>query len=357
MIDGSPRILIVRLSAIGDVVRVLPALHVLREAYPHAQIDWVVERKASAIIEDHPALDELLVFDRPAGFLKAARAFLALCRQVRRRKYDIAIDFHGILKSGVITGFSGAHERYGFARPRSREGSYLFTNHRVRLDRGPLNRIEENLCLCEKIAARRGWPNVTIYVPRDVQAHVDAFFDETFDGGKQVVAMHVPVDREEKSWPTDRFARVADMLLADGRFDVVLTYGPGQRDEARAVAQEARRNPVIAPEMPDLKHYAWLVHRAGLYFGCDTGPMHIASFMGTPVVAVFGGTNPAQHAPYRQPYEILYVEDAGDGSPRARLDAVTPEMAYDACVRLVSRVADEKRQGNAFPDEPPQGTP
>ena len=99
-----------------------------------------------------------------------------------------------------------------------------------------------------------------------------------------------------------------------------------------------RRNPIVAPETADLKHYAWLIHRADLYFGGDTGPMHVASAMGTPVVAVFGGTDPAKHHPLRKPSEVLYTPPDAEGGPcdaQERLEAITPEMAYDACVRVV----------------------
>lgn len=337
MVDGSPRILIVRLSAIGDVVRVLPALHILRQAHPAARIDWAVERKSAGILEGHPALDELLVYERPKGALRAAGDFVAFCNRIRGRHYDIVVDFHGIFKSGLISAASLARLRYGFSRPRSQELSWLFYNRRVRLASAQLNRSEENLALCDNVVARRKWPTVTIYVPLEVQEEVDAYF-ESFEGGKRVIAMHVPVDRPEKQWPARCFAELADMLLADGRFEVVLTYGPGQRRLLDEVLALSRRKAAIAPETPDLKHYAWFAHRADLYVGGDTGPMHIAAAMGTPVVAIFGGTDPRKHATYLAPHIALYHGESIPGqrlTARDRLEAITPEAVYDACVRMV----------------------
>jgi lipopolysaccharide heptosyltransferase I len=333
MLNGVPRILIVRLSAIGDVVRVLPALHSLRRRYPNAQIDWAVESKSVDIVEGHPSIDRVLVFERPAEFIPACRAFLRFCSQIRRNRYDIVMDFHGILKSGLITARSGAEQRYGFARPRAQEGSYLFTNKKVRLPSQDLNRVEENLLLSDLLSPRRGQLDVTISVPPEIQDEIDEYLEETFAGGKRLVAMHIAVAREEKQWPLEHFAALADMLLADGRFDVLLTWGPGQFNAAEEVLGLTRRHPVVAPEMPCLKHYAWLVHRSDLYLGGDTGPMHIAAAMGTPVVAIFGNTNPAKHAPYQRPCEVLYIADPGL-SAQERLRRITPEMAYDACVRL-----------------------
>jgi ADP-heptose:LPS heptosyltransferase len=167
----------------------------------------------------------------------------------------------------------------------------------------------------------------------DVQESVDGFFDTAFDGGKHVVAMHVPVDRAEKQWPFESFAALTDLLLADGRFEVMFTWGPGQLEVVHEVASRCRRAPIIAPETPDLKHFAWLVHRCALYFGGDTGPMHIAALMGTPVVAVFVGTDPAMHAPYQHPHRAL-VHSVGPKRPDTRI--VSPEIAYHACLELTS---------------------
>lgn len=335
MINGVPRILIVRFSAIGDVVRVLPALHNLRGAFPNAQIDWAVEPKSAGIVEGHPSLDRVLVFDRSVDSTGAVRKFWNLCMDVRRGHYDIVLDFHGIFKSGMVSALSGVRKRYAFSRPRGQELSWLFANHRVGLPSQNLNRVEENLLLCDAVCARAESIDSTIFVPTDVQDEVNEYFEETFDGGKRVVAMHVPVDREEKRWPTGHFAELADMLLADGRFEVLLTWAPGQFEVVDEVLHKSRRRPIIAPETADLKHYTWLVHRADLYFGGDTGPMHIAAAMGTPVVAVFGGTDPAKHAPYRKPCETLYIGDLAL-PPSERLRRITPEMAYEACVHMVA---------------------
>lgn len=340
MHDGTPRILIIRLSAIGDVVRALPILHLLRDAYPEARIDWAVEPKSADVLQGHPHLDELLLFDRAAES-KQTRAFMDFCRTVRANRYDIVVDAHGIAKSGLITAFSGARKRVGFARPRARELSWLATNRKVRLDSPRLNRVEENLALCHALVPKVAYPPVTIPVPEDARAEVEGWYDEQFDADKRVIAVHAPIEpgRPEKQWPLDHYARLCDHLLADGRFEVVLTWGPGQLEVAQSVAAKARRYPRVAPEMPTLRHYAWFVSLASLYVGGDTGPMHVAWVMGTPVVALFGGTDPAKHAPYRPPFETLYVDDPVPGNPRTaaeRLAAIEPEAAYDACVRVLS---------------------
>ncbi len=352
MLNGIPRILIVRFSAIGDVVRVLPALHGLRDAYPHAQIDWAVEPKSLDIISDHPALDQIHVFDRPEGFWRGARVFRDFCGHIRESKYDMILDFHGILKSGLVMRASRAKDRYAFAPPRAQEMSHRFANHCVVLPSTQLNRIEENLLLAKAAGAARENLDVLIAVSEDVQDTIEEYIHEDFHSGKIIVAMHAPVDRPEKQWPLNYYAALADLLLADGRFEVMLTWGPGQRPIAQQVHGMAKRNPHIAPETPDLKHFTWLVKQCDLFFGGDTGPMHIASAMDIPVVAVFGGTSPAKHHPYRLPSRVLYK---GPESPERNLpptegirylEEITPEMAYDACIEILKTSASTSDSQN-----------
>ena len=350
MINGVPRILILRLSAIGDVVRVLPALHAIRDLHPNAQIDWAVEPKSRDVVEGHPALDQVHVFERSADWLHSSREFIRFSRLLRQQRYDIVLDFHGIAKTGLLMRATRAKQRIAFAPPRSQEMSYLFATQKVSLVSARMNRVEENLELCKALGAKRHILDVTIDVPEDVEDTVHAYFIKTFHGAKRVVAMHIAVDRPEKQWPLQHFADLADMLLADGRFEVMLTWGPGQWEMAEEVRRLAHRNPVIAPELPDLKHYCALVQQADLYFGGDTGPMHLASAMDTPVVAVFGGTDPVRHGPMRQPNAILYrgLEPFPEGmslsDAQEALSRVHPEEAYRTCVELI------------FPRRVPRGT-
>ena len=253
----------------------------------------------------------------------------------------MVIDFHGILKSGLLMGFSGAKERYAFAPPRSQEGSWFFANKRLKLGAEVRNRMHENLALCEQF--NRGWKSldVTIDIPDDDADIVDAYIEEYFAGAKKVVGVHVPVDRPEKQWPLSHFAELADMLQADGRFDVILTWGPGQEDMVREVAAMSRRSPKIAPKMENLKQYMALIRECDLYFGGDTGPMHIASALDVPVVAVFGGTDPEQHSTLRQPFKALFPNSARGKSPKELLEhgpellaEIQPEEAFDACIAV-----------------------
>ncbi|MCK5861356.1 MAG: glycosyltransferase family 9 protein [Candidatus Hydrogenedentes bacterium] len=341
MLNGVPRILIIRFSAIGDVVRVLPALHALRNAYPHAQIDWAVEPKSLDIIADHPAIDQIHVFERPKGFWQSAQSFRKFCRKIRDSRYDMVLDFHGILKSGLVMRASRAKDRYAFAAPRAREMSHRFANHRVDLVSTQMNRIRENLELSKAAGAEGTNLDVLIVVSEEIEDTIAKYIHDEFQSGKLLAVVHAPVERQEKQWPLEYYAQLVDLLLADGRFEVILTWGPGQRDIAAAIQKIAKRNPHIAPETPDIKHYAGLVKQCDLFFGGDTGPMHIASAMDVPTVVVFGGTSPAKHHPVRLPSTALYTgpnplkKNMTPARALRYLEEITPDMAYDACIEIL----------------------
>lgn len=343
MLNGLPRILIIRFSAIGDVVRVLPALHALRDTYPHAQIDWAVEPKSFDVISEHPALDQIHVFERPDGLWQGAKVFREFCNKIRDGHYDMVLDFHGILKSGLLTRASKAKDRYAFAPPRAQEMSHRFANHRIELPSTQMNRIEENLAMSKVAGAQGNNLDVVITVSEETQDAIEEYIHSEFQSGKLIAAVHAPVDRPEKQWPLANYAALVDLLLADGRFEVLLTWGPGQREVAATIQQLSKRNPHIAPETPDLKHHAWLIKQCDLFFGGDTGPMHIASAMDVPVVAVFGGTSPAKHHPLRLPSTVLYAgpeileKNLTSAEAAPYLEKITPEMAYDACIEILKK--------------------
>ncbi len=345
MLNGYPRILIIRFSAVGDVVRTLPGLHTLRDTFPHAQIDWAIENKSQDIVSEHPALDRMLVFTRPEGFWAGVKAFIQFCRMLRASRYDVVLDFHGIFKSGVASRATGAPKRYGFSPPRGRELSYLFANRRVSLPSTNLNRVEENLRLCSGAGAESTSPEVVIAFPDEMEEAVVAYMQREFQSAKRIVAIHAPVERPEKQWPIACFAELVDLLLCDGRFEVLLTFGPGQRACVEEICARSHRNPHIAPETPGLKDYACLVQHCDLFIGGDTGPMHIASAMDVPVVAIFGGTAPEKHRPYQKPCRVLYAgppnlqHNLKAKEAAAYLEAITPEDVYDACISLLKQGA------------------
>ena len=157
MTPAPKRILIIRLSAIGDVLRVLPAFQVLKKHYPGSHIGWVVEDSAKDILQAHPGIDEVFVFPKKSiarklksisGIGAGLSEFFSFMKQIRHERFDMVIDFHGLFKSGIISLMSGAPERVGFEAGECREGNFLFNNRRFPIENKHVSRIERNLLCC-----------------------------------------------------------------------------------------------------------------------------------------------------------------------------------------------------------------
>ncbi len=348
------RLLIIRLSAIGDVVRTMPAVKGLRERYPDAYIAWLVEEKSSDILVDCPYLDRVILFPRTQLVGKIGsrtRSLKEFVRELRRERFDTVLDFHGIFKSGMLALLSGAKERIGFHRRYTKEFNFLFINRAVVPPGERINRFERNLSLVKSLDAAPSSLDVEIVVPDDVKRRVGEIL-EPFDRDKPLVAIHPTTSRPFKLWDSGNYAKVADKLMTDGVAQVLITCGPGERDAAEQVVARMQSPPPPLVETGSLREYAWLVKEAALYFGGDTGPMHIASAMGTPVVAMFGPTDPVVNAPYRQPYRVLYKNLPCSPCKERRcsrnlecMTGITPEEAYDAVLDMLKRVPSPAGEG------------
>lgn len=342
MIGGHPKILIIRLSAIGDVVRVLPAAAVIRHAYPSAQIDWVVESAAADILQETPLLDRVFVFDRGPHLLRSGVLFWRLRRRLREQNYDIAIDFHGILKSGLLLSSTRAPRRIAFAPDRAREGAHHFANELIVLSKPIMNRVEENLELCGNVVDGTTERLNTIVIDKHINTKAFELIAAARRDRPWLALIHAPVERAEKKWPNEHFAALVDMLLDDGRFDVVLSHGPGQRQMLVPILLKCRNEPIVPPPSESLREFAGLVSKVSLYIGVDTGPMHIAAAVGTPVVAIFGGTAPIMHTPVGAPCRVLggvsltrRTDSVSLDESKRVLEAVTPAEVFAASIELL----------------------
>lgn len=342
----------VRLSAIGDVVRTLPAVKGLRERFPDAYIAWLVEDKSSDILIGNPYLDKVIVFPRRdlVGGARSGRTrFLKkFVSDLRAERLDTVLDFHGAFKSGLFSFLSGAQERIGFQRHHTKEFNFLFINHTVVPPGKRINRIERNISLVAALGASLLNLDVTMPVPAETRMKVEKMLDP-FDKRRPLVAIHPTTSRLFKHWDAENYAKVADKLLSDGAAQVMITYGPGEEEAAQKVVGYMRSN--AAPLIPtrSLREYAWLVKQATVYFGSDTGPMHIASAMGTPVVALFGPTDPVVNGPYRQPHTILYKGLPCSPCKERRcsrnlecMTGITVEEAYAAVANMIHKISLRK---------------
>lgn len=289
------RILIVRLGAIGDVARVLPMLNGLRQRFPQAEIDWVVQAKAADLLIDHPQIARLWVVPFVRwGQILAPEAW-ALRRRMRERDYDLVLDFQGMLKGAIWALATGGRAvRVGWGPGYTRNLTWLWY-HGLRYPPGKsVNRHVRHRALVEWLNVQdlRAVPPAPERVDTTV---VDRFLDGLGAARPWILAYPGSSGKgSHKRWDPDRF-RTALAEIRDRTGGTVLVgWGPAEADEARELA-EALNAPTIPPT--SIRQLVHLLDRCDLFVGMDTGPMHLAGLVGTPVVAVFGRSDPRVHGP------------------------------------------------------------
>jgi heptosyltransferase-1 len=344
------RVLLVRLGAVGDVVRTLPAASALRGAYAGAHIAWLVEPASRSAVEGQPWVDEVLVFPRGeieaalkrGRLLAASRVLLRFLGALRRRRFDLVIDFHAILKTGLLALASGAPRRASYGPPFAREASWLFANARARIAPRKLSRFERNRGLVDFVASG-ATPSPQ---PFRVDAAARAQMAEALGSGAAPVAIHpgTSAGTPHKRWSAAGYAQVAQRLRdATGTVSVVL-FGPApsERELAESIVAQAGGAARLAPPTASLGDLAALLASCRLYVGGDTGPMHVASLVGTPVVQILGPTDPVENAPYagtpsRTVREPVACSPCRRGCATATcLRLVTPDAVFEAARELLA---------------------
>jgi heptosyltransferase I len=332
----SPRILIVRLSAIGDVIQTMPVACALRERFPEAFIAWAVQERAGTLLRGHEALDELVLL--PQGWLKSPRGVWQLRRRLRDLKFDTAIDVQGLTKSAVLAWLSGAERRIGFGNPGGRELSKWFNN--VRVDPKTTHVVDRYLELLGPLGIES--PAVRFQVPEhpeDRQAAAEIIRQMGLEG--RFAIANPGAGWPSKLWPADRYGAVAHYLGSTHGLPTLVVWA-GQAEQALA-EQIARAAPGMARVAPPttLAQLASLVRRARLFVGSDTGPLHLAAAVGTPCVGLYGPWPAARHGPYG-PQNIALQKMFFEGPTRARrtapaeyMESISVDMVCAACGRLV----------------------
>ena len=296
----------IRLGAVGDVVRTLPAVSALRVAKPRAQIEWLVEPPAASVLFGQPAIDAVCEFPRArlASHLRARR-YGRLAREVREfvaalraRRFDLVLDFHSILRSGVLSALTGAPLRVGFAPPFGREFSHYFANHLVRLPDRKISRFERNAALVRFLGV--SW--APLDRPLSLRPEAIARMANCLPRGAPPVAIHPGTSEStpHKRYTIEGYRDIAMRLAEEVGVPCVVTCGParGEAEFANAVVASAGGAARRAPATPTLGDLAALFAACRLVIGSDTGPLHVASLVGTPVVQLLGPTDPIENAPW-----------------------------------------------------------
>jgi heptosyltransferase-1 len=287
------RILFVKLGSIGDVIHTLPSLAAARAALPEASISWVVESRSAEILRENPLIDNLIEIDtRSLRGGKVDELLPEIHQQVggiRKIKFDVAIDFQGLLKSAVIAKLSGAKKRYGFSRKELREPvSRVLLTNTVKTDR-QIHVILKNLQLLSG-ALDIAVPSSHFEFPVQTTPQQMAEASEIIEGAGDDFAILNPAGGwVTKLWHAEKFGELADKIWEKYGMISVVATGPAEIDLARKVEAGSNSGKILLRQ-PTLKGFYELAKKARIYIGGDTGPTHLAIAAGAPVVGIFGPT-------------------------------------------------------------------
>ena len=286
------RILVVLLGAIGDVIRAMPLVVRVRRGFPTARITWAVEPAAAPLLEHHPAIDERLVFRRDLG----ARAFLRFLGEVRRRRFDLTLDLQRHLKSGVVSRWSGARRRIGFHRTNAKEGNWLFNSETIPPQRHWSSKLRQYLAFADHLGLAESPLDFGLASSREEDERVDALLAPVRG---PFAAAFVGSTWESRWWLAERTAAVLESLRARHGLAGVLLGAPGRETAfAREIELAASGRVTNLAGATSLRDLIGILRRARIAFGPDSGPMHLAAAVGTPVASLWGATSPARSAPY-----------------------------------------------------------
>lgn len=302
-----PRILIVRLSAIGDTIHTLPLAAALKKARPNCYLGWLVEKPSAALIEHHPLLDWTRVL--PKGWLKKPGEILRLRRDLQAQNFDLAFDVQGLSKSAVAALLSGAKTRLGFTRGEAREIAPLLDN--LLVPPQGVHAVDLTLSLLRGIGLEPPPPGGGEFVlpppnPADQIVLEPILAADKYPGG--FVLMGPWGSFPAKLWPLERFGELAVLIRQKtGLPSLILGHGDKERGAVRELAAKTPEALAVAPDV-SLVGVAELARKATCFVGCDSFPMHAAAAVGARTFGLFGVTDPKRLGPYGARGEAIFAQ-------------------------------------------------
>jgi heptosyltransferase I len=343
------RVGVVMVSTVGNAVHVLPVLASLKRHRPESRVTWILQRASAELVRGHPAVDEIVLFDRRRG----ARGLLELRRELAGRPFDVVLNLQAYLKAGLVAAATRAPVRLGYDRARARDLTWLFATHRIPpRPRGHVQ--DEYLEFVEALGVPvvREWGLGPTAEERARYAHLLPASE------RPTVAVVVGTSRPEKEWPAERYAALVDRVQGELGAHAVLVGGRSEREEAAAaeIRRLAARPPLDLREW-DLRRLVYLLDRADALVSPDTGPLHVGVALGTPTVSLMGYTNPRRYGPYRRFHDLL-VDAYGDpgeeytasaGNRPGRMERITADEVAEKTELALARYPRSSRSGQPGP--------
>lgn len=339
-LENVKSILCVRLGSLGDILFALHALRLLRVERPDVRVAWAVERRFAGILEGHPDLDAVIVIPRRDWTRRLIRPwtwpglYMAVRdagRSLRAEGCDVSIDFHGNLRSGVLTRLAAAPVRIGLDAASGKELNHVFQTVRVHAPPPPAHRITRDLSLLAPLGIAPRYERPLVAIRPSDRKGVAAALAPLHAPGRKLVLIHSGTSGRGalKRWDLGRFGRVAAELSTKDGCDVLFTWGPLERRQAETAASLSDGGGSPAPQTRSLLGLAALIEQADLVIACDTGPLHLAAVLGRPVVGLYGPKDPRRYGPIGTAGRI--VTGSADCAPCTRRSC-----ARLTCMRSIS---------------------
>jgi len=295
-------VLIIKLRYIGDVLLATPTVRAIKAARPDVRVTMMVNRGTEDVLSGNPDIDEILVLDK--GSLAAQSQLIA---GLRRRRFDTVIDLTDGDRSAFLSWISGAPVRIGFNDEQRWRGHYY--TQVVQSVSGVRHRIDRDLEALKPLGIQAGSKDPQLWLTPEEANSADQLLDQLGVQRSQSIVVLQPGARYWfKAWPPERFAELADRLISQYGCQVLIGGSDQDVDLAQQIRQMAKSSPINAAGRTTIKQFAAIAKRSALFVGSDSGAMHIASAVGTPVVALFGPSNPREWGPRGGPVEVLYKE-------------------------------------------------
>ncbi len=326
------RVCIVMMSAVGDAVHVMPVIHALRARHPGAHITWVLQPGPATLVRGHPLVDDIIVFDRSRG----RRAFLDVRRELASRRFDVVLALQVYFKAGIVTWFTKAPVKLGFDRTRARDANWLFTTHRIAPHAGQ-HVQDQYFEFLDALGVPHGEPAWGLGPWNDEERAWQQEFMAGFD--RPIVPLVVATSKPAKDWFADRWVAVCHALYHEHGLQPVIVGGRSPRELA-AEAEIVRGAPFVHSALGSgLRRLAAILDAAALAISPDTGPLHLAVALRTPVIGLMGYTNPKRVGPYDFSHDLL-VDAYGDPGEDYPVDMVYREgrMARITVEDVMARV-------------------
>ncbi|MFM8782089.1 MAG: glycosyltransferase family 9 protein [Gemmatimonadota bacterium] len=300
------RVCIVMMSAVGDVVHVLPLLTALKRANPAMHVTWVLQPGPAGLVRGHPLVDEILLFDRTKGL----GGFLEIRRALHTRRFDLVINLQVYFKAGIITGFTQAPVKLGFDRERARDANWLFTTHRI-----PPHAMQHVQDQYLEFAEWLGVDSQSVTWGLGPWSEAECAWQREFMArfDRPIAPIVVATSKPVKDWIPERWAEVCDALWSDFGLQPVLVGARSPREvhAERVILERARHTPVSALGQGGLRGLVGILDASALVLSPDTGPLHITVALDRPVVSLIAYSNPKRVGPYRR-FGDLMIDAYGD---------------------------------------------